>query len=263
MHFTLLANKRVPAICSFAVVALLALFPLKGFAQQKPAVTDQDIERAKAQIREQRDALTDENIEAVRRRVIVPQQKGVNDQALNAFRPVMPKFDALATPQTKPSVDVGALAGQFMSQGQPISPADIAPRPKLLVFVTLALPADTLTALVVQAERAQATLVLRGMVNNSLRETGAAVRKIVGKHRVGFKIDPEAFDRYGITRAPSFVLTKASLEAKPCADKSCTAVDGFAMIAGDVSLDYALERIEQRSPRFKTEARDFLKRMRG
>ncbi|MEO8152374.1 MAG: type-F conjugative transfer system pilin assembly protein TrbC [Rhizobacter sp.] len=242
---------------------LLALCPLAGLAQQKPAVSDKDIERTKAQIKSQMESLTDEQIEAVRRRVIVPQQKGVNDSAINAFRPVMPKLGAMPTPQTKPSVDVGALAGQFLSQMQPISPADLAPQPKLLVFVTLALPADTLTALVVQAERAQATLVLRGMVNNSLRETGAAVRKIVGKHRVGFTIDPDAFDRYGVTRAPSFVLAKASVSTKPCADKHCTAVDGFALIAGDVSLDYALERIEQRAPRFKTEAREFLKRMRG
>ncbi len=255
---------RWPATLLGAVALLSALVPLAGWSQVGPTVTDQDIERTRAQLKQQMGAVTDAQVEAVRKRVIVPQQQGANDQALRAHRPQLPRLEAMPSVLVQPKLDIGALSGQFLSQQKPSHPSEVIATSKLYVFVTMAMPAEALKGLVAQAERARATLVLRGMVNNSMKQTGAAMRKLVGTHKVGFTIDPEAFDRYGITHAPSFVLTKPSVDGgKPCAEKQCAQSDGFALVAGDVSLDYALERIEQRAPRFKSEAQSFLKRMRG
>lgn len=249
---------------SIGLVALAALMPAIGFAQQATAVTDQDIERVRSQIQQQQKALTDEKIEEVRKRVIVPQQERLTDQAIKAARPKPPNLDALPQVQSQPNVDVGALAGQFLSQMKPTAPGSLVATPKLYVFITMAMSTESLKALVAQAEKAQATLVLRGLVNNSFKQTGAEVRKVVGQHKVGLMVDPESFDRYGVTRVPSFVLTKAAVTPGPaCAGKLCAPADGYALITGDVSLDYALEKIEQRAPAFKGIARDFLKKMRG
>ena len=43
----------------------------------------------------------------------------------------------------------------------------------------------------------------------------------------------------------------------------CFANDQFALAAGDVSLDYALEHIQRASPRLAKDASGFLKRMKG
>jgi conjugal transfer pilus assembly protein TrbC len=251
-------------LAAWLAASSAAFVPGAAHGQLGPTVTDRDIERTRAQIRQQMGELTDEKIEATRQRVIEPQQQGLNDPALRAHRPQMPRLDAMPQVKAKAQVDIGALSGQFLGQMKPTDPSQVLAVPKLYVFVTMALPAETLKSLIVQAERAGATLVLRGMVNNSMNQTGAAVRKLIGAHKVGFTIDPEAFDRYGVTHAPSFVLAKAaSLESRPCSEKLCARADGFALVAGDVSLDHALEHIERRAPRFKGEARGFLKRMRG
>ncbi|MET0334100.1 MAG: type-F conjugative transfer system pilin assembly protein TrbC [Rhizobacter sp.] len=251
-------------LAAWVAGSLLLLAPWSAHAQMPSTVTDQDIARTKAQIQQQMGSVTDEKIDAVRKRVIVPQQQGTNDQAIRAFRPQMPRLDAMPQVQAKANVDIGALSGQFLSQLKPTNPRDILAMPKLYVFVTMAMPPESIKSLIAQAERAGATLVLRGMVNNSVSQTGAAVRKLMGQHQVGFAIDPESFDRFGVTQAPSFVLVKAAaMQARACTEKQCEPAEGFAKVAGDVSLDHALEYIERRAPRFRGEAQGFLKRMRG
>lgn len=243
---------------------LPAMLPLLAQGQTAPVVDDDALARTRTQVQEQLDKLTPERIEAERRRVIVPHQNGANDQALKAAQPAMPRLDALAVPQTMPQVDIGALTEQYTSRMNPQPPGGLLQRPQLLVFVTMAMPAPSLKALVVQAEKSGAVLVMRGLVNDSIRQTGAAVRELVGEHQTGIVVDPEAFDRYGVTHAPTFVLTKSgSGPVMPCGGKACAPTDGHVQVTGDVSLDYALEKIEERAPRFKAEARVFLKRMKG
>jgi len=48
-----------------------------------------------------------------------------------------------------------------------------------------------------------------------------------------------------------------------CGAGMCFATDQFALAAGDVSLDYALERFERSAPRLARDASVFIKRMKG
>ena len=97
-----------------------------------------------------------------------------------------------------------------------------------------------------QASRTGATLVLRGLKAQSLRETLAAVRPLIEAHPVAWVIDPEAFARYQVTLAPTFVLTlnEASKETDqaPCGS-ACATPTSFVSVVGDVSLHYALDAI--------------------
>ena len=105
--------------------------------------------------------------------------------------------------------------------------------------------------------------MLRGLKNASIRQTAARVQQLIGEASVEFQIDPQAFDRFGILAAPTFVMVKAGAQASDCAAGTCVASDAFVSIAGDVSIDYALHAMAQRAPRFRSDAELFLRRMGG
>jgi conjugal transfer pilus assembly protein TrbC len=128
-------------------------------------------------------------------------------------------------------------------------------------FVSLGIPDATMQRLVEQAERAHAVLVLRGIERDSIRETVLRVQRLIGNRQVSFQIDPQAFERYGISKVPTFALVRAGALAQKCAEHACMPGDSFASVAGDVSLDYALAHIQKSAPRFAKEAQVFLTRM--
>jgi conjugal transfer pilus assembly protein TrbC len=119
----------------------------------------------------------------------------------------------------------------------------------VLIFVSFAMPEPTLQRLVDQAARAGATLVLRGLVNGSIRDTVTRMHALIGSRRVAVQIDPEAFDRYGITRTPTFVLIMDGAETEACASRACGSSQQFVKVAGDVTLDYAMQRLGTGSKR--------------
>ena len=165
----------------------------------------------------------------------------------------------------KGNVDVEGLARAYEQNRQAFekNKGSASDQPVLYVFVTLGMPERTLRLLIDQASRTQAIIVLRGLENASIRQTAAHVQQLIGQKQVEWLIDPQAFDRFGVDRAPTFVLVKALAPINDCASGACIAPNAFASIAGDVSIDYALEAIERRAPRFSPEAQLFLKRIRG
>lgn len=208
-------------------------------ATAQPTVTDADIERAR-----QRHRMP---TEAELTRIPVP---------------AAPRIDALPQPATSGPIDLEALARGFdANAGQPGLPVSIGPR--LLVFVSFAMPELTITRLLDQAARAQATVVLRGLVNGSIRDTVQRMQRLIGSRQVAVQIDPQTFDRFLIVRTPSFVLVRDGAATLPCATGMCIANEQFAMAAGDVSLDYALRFFERSTPSIARDASHFLRRMRG
>ena len=218
---------------SLALLAAAALLPAGA------QVTDADIERARRQHRMPTDAEL--------ARVPVPST---------------PRIDALPQPATGTPIDLEALAKGFDVQADKPALGE-ASGPRLLVFISFAMPEATITRLLDQAARARATLVLRGLVNGSLRDTVERMQRLIGNRQVAVQIDPQAFDRFAITRTPSFVLVRDGAAAQPCAAGMCIAIDQFVLAAGDVSLDYALKFIERSAPTMAGDASAYLKRMKG
>lgn len=157
--------------------------------------------------------------------------------------------------------DIEAIVRQHANLGQPSN--EQAAQPTLRVFVTLNMPAASLKGLVDQAARSGATLVLRGLKDQSMRKTVAAVHELIGERHVGWQIDPEAFTRFGVDRAPTFVLLTGGAGRAP--DSTCTAdcplASSFVAIAGDVSIDYALQSMVRQVPSAKPHAEPFLTRL--
>lgn len=243
----------------FAVVAVcvgLAGSPPTHAQAQKSPVTEADIARAARS----QPVITDKDIEAAARKNRMPTEA----ELARVPVPATPRIDALPQPQVQRKLDLGAIAGGYDAMGQPDPAKGTLPvGPTLLVFVSFSMPEPTIGRLVDQAARAGATLVLRGFVEDSLQKTVSRVQRVIGTRKVGFQIDPQAFDRFTITATPSFVLIKDRSVPTPCAAGTCFAADSYALAAGDVSIDYALRFIQKTAPKFSREAQAFLAKMKG
>lgn len=206
------------------VAALLLASSVLGAPATPPAVTDADIERARQQHRMP--------TEAELAKVPVPGT---------------PRIESLPQPATRMPIDLEAISKGFDVQNgahaSAMAPGKVGP--KVLIFVSFAMPEATLQRLVDQAALAGATLVLRGLVNGSIRDTVTRMQALIGSRRVAVQIDPEAFDRHGITRTPTFVLVMGGAGTEACASRACGSSQQFVKVAGDVTLDYAMRYLNR------------------
>lgn len=224
-------------------------------AQISPVVTEADIERA----RRETPNVIEQDIELARQKYALPGDAGQRLAPLNS-----PNIEALPKPATQIPVDLEALARGYAGQSDAMAQAQgLTAGPGLFLFVSLTMPRATLQGLVDQAARAKATIVIRGFANGSLRDTVALVQGLIGKRQVAIQIDPLAFDRFAISKVPSFVLVRDGTRPVVCASGSCASADSFLRSTGDVSLDYALEHMQRSAPAFAPAAELFLKRIRG
>ena len=174
---------------------------------------------------------------------------------------------APAPPSVRPPAapvptDIEALARAGARLGTSAAAAD-APVP-LRIFITLEMPRASLQLLTDQAARSGAVLVLRGLKANSMRETLAAVSGLIGERQVAWVIDPEAFARYRIERAPTFVLSlDEEAKPEPSCGSDCRMPAAFVSVSGDVSLDHALETLARQRPNAGPRVAPLLKRLRG
>lgn len=236
------------------VIGLVLLFGTTSAVAQTPMLTDADIERA----RRGQPTVTDRGIDAARRKhgAAAPAAQG------SPPAPSGPAIDALPQPVTRTPIDLEALARGYASQSDAMAAAQgLANGPGLFVFVSLSMPRPTLERLIDQAARARASVILRGFAQGSLRETVAQVQGLIGTRQVAVQIDPQAFDRFSIARVPSFVLVRDGTRPVPCAAGTCAPPEGFLRVAGDVSLDYALEHMQRAAPGFRADAGPFLDRL--
>lgn len=171
--------------------------------------------------------------------------------------PALPRI----APDT-PALDIAAIARRHIDikgTGEPTPAAQ-----PLRIFVSLSMPQSSLRLLTAQAERAQATLVLRGLKADSMKQTIEAVQSLIGERKVNWQIDPEAYARYSVRQTPTFVLVKNN-PARPANTASCGAscmtANAYYSVAGDVSLGYALDTLVRRYPEAQQEAAPFLKRL--
>lgn len=179
-----------------------------------------------------------------------------------AQAPATTDVDALPRPATRSTLDLEALSRGYATQGKPlVGPAALPVGPGLIVFISLTMPRPSLDRLLDQAARAGASVVLRGFVRGSLRQTVAEVQSLIGTRTVAVQIDPPAFDRFGIVQVPSFVLVRDGARPTDCAAGSCPAATDFLKTAGDVSLEYALGHMAASAPAFRDAAAPFLSRL--
>lgn len=135
--------------------------------------------------------------------------------------------------------------------------------PGLLYFASLSVPEASLDRIIDQAVLSSAALVLRGLVKGGdLRATAERLGQLLKGREVAFLIDPTLFTRFEVRQVPAVVLMAGSGAAR-CADQACAdPTPPHWAVAGDVSLDYALESIVRLAPEAASAANPYLAKLR-
>jgi conjugal transfer pilus assembly protein TrbC len=179
---------------------------------------------------------------------------GKAERQSKLLRPPVP--DVLA-PAGLPAVDPAAIAKRYEGL-QPTAESG------LFIMVSFSMPRESIERLAAQAGKANGTLILRGLVDDSLTKTAEIAADFIKRHPGSqFQIDPTLFKRFAVDQVPAFVLSTQAPDMNTCS-KDCDARNTFASVSGDVTLDYALEYLaKQRDSRFAALAERRLKLLRG
>ncbi len=155
-----------------------------------------------------------------------------------------PRVEALPQPKATPPVDVGALSQRYERLAAEQARAVLTPPGGLLAFVSFSMPRASLERLVSDAEHGNTILVLRGLVDGDLQATFQAVRELLGKRRVAWVLDSEAFLRFDVQVVPTYVLLQPGATHRPCEFGQCYSDADYLKLVGDVPIAYALEHFE-------------------
>lgn len=128
---------------------------------------------------------------------------------------------------------------------------------ELLIFVSFSMPKLSLQAWARQATRAGGTLVLRGLVDNSMKKTVARIQELLGPdNSTGFTVDPMRFRQFKIESVPAVVV--AGMPDPSCQQPLCPVP--YDLLYGDVTLTYSLEKIVEEGE-MATQAEPYLNRL--
>lgn len=193
--------------------------------------------------------------------VLKQEMERVERQRKEVFAPTNPatanpgnNFPQIPAPAPS-GVDIQALARRYEQRAQARKTDD------LMIFVSFSMPAASLKRIVTQGRQVGASVVLNGFKNNSMKETTQAIQNL-GEGSGHVVVNPNAFVKYKIKSVPAVVLTKPNASDQLDAE-GCALPDTFAAVAGDVSLDYSLDTIARRDPRFAEVATRFADQVRG
>lgn len=201
---------------------------------------DADIQKAQRQSRNVLNSLPDTNT--------IQQQYGSAG---------IPHIERVQVPDPTPKTDIAELAKQFQDAGN----QQFSSKPKydLLIMASLSMPKEALTRLAEQAQRAHATFIFRGLSGNSMTKMSQDVRNAMGGAPASVVINPPAFKQFSVTRVPAIVI--ATHQAGNVLESGCAKAQTYVKVSGDVSLDYALDYIERKSPQWKNVAHEFRSRI--
>lgn len=246
---------------------LLTVFVCDSRAQGTPSASqlDQERQRIEAQRKQMFDAANPAlqpkagampgvgDIERERQKV-ERDRKALFDSNNPATRNVPNVFPDVPTPE-RAGIDIEAIARQYEQK------ADARRMDDLMIFASFAMPRESLKRLVSQANRVGASVVLRGFKNNSFKETVKAINAL-GESTGNVIVNPNAFIKYKIKAVPTVVLAQAAT-IEQVDSAGCALPDHFAAVAGDVSLDYALDEIMRRVPTLNQAASRYVQQIRG
>lgn len=185
---------------------------------------------------------------------IEAERKAMFDPNNPATKNAKNVFPNVPTPEVS-NIDIQALAKRYEQR------ADARRTDDLMVFVSFTMPPESLKRIVAQVSQLGGTVVLNGFKDNSWKATAFAIKDL-GEKRGNVVVNPNAFAKYKVKSVPVTVLTKP--EAIDQLDsEGCALPDTYAAIAGDVSLDYALEEIAQHDRRFTELAQRYARQLRG
>jgi len=143
-------------------------------------------------------------------------------------------------------VDPARLAQQFGREKVEAFGEDRVYR--LMVFVSLAMPVESLKRLGRDVKKVGGVMVLRGFrygIDPGNWERSIEAMKPVAETGVELQINPALFEQFQVKIVPTMVLSPEGIADKGCSEGRCPA-SRLAIISGDVTLDYALNTLIDR-----------------
>lgn len=132
----------------------------------------------------------------------------------------------------------------------------------VIIFVSLSMPRQSLVAIMRDANRIGGSVVMRGLVNDSFKQTFQEISNLVQEAKGGgIELNPMAFKRFQVTKVPTFV---AILPSHPClAKQQCNRENDYDVISGNLTLEAALSEMSQRGKSAPNVANTALMKLQG
>lgn len=108
----------------------------------------------------------------------------------------------------------------------------------IIIFVSFSMPKQSLKNWMRDAEKIHAPVVIRGLINNSFKETTKSMMELTKDNHGGVQLDPTVFEYFHIDKVPAVVVTT---NAACSQHQSCP--ENYDVIYGDVTLRFALQKI--------------------
>lgn len=99
------------------------------------------------------------------------------------------------------------------------------------IFISFSMPKQSIRQWAQAARDANIPVIVRGLINNSFKDTVKQLMEIDPTQTLSIQLDPNRFKQYHITQVPAVVHDTG---------------DEFNVLYGDVSLPFALERLKQK-----------------
>lgn len=155
------------------------------------------------------------------------------------------------------AVDPMAVLEKYMGKHLPPSEDN----PTVMVFVSLSMPTEALMRIGKDAARARVPVYVRGLKyglgKGNFQRSIDAFKPFIAKG-INFQVHPDMFTEYDIRTVPAVVVVPTPKLG--CNESTCSMA--AARVFGDVTLDYALDRLSGRKDDVGTIARATLKRLR-
>lgn len=156
------------------------------------------------------------------------QQENISEQLRNKPQPEMENW----LKQQRQNNSLNAQDRSFihkLAQQQQQQAGQNKPDTGAIYFVSFSIPEAGLQRMLAETRRYAIPATLRGLVNNDMKQTVAAVSRLVQNGATeGVQIDPTLYSQYGITSVPALVVR---------CDK------GFDVIRGNLKLEQALQKM--------------------
>lgn len=126
-------------------------------------------------------------------------------------------------------------------------------RATVMILVSSSMSPSSVHRYLSDASHIKASVVMRGLINNSLSESARYIHLALGELKSGVSIDPIVFEKLNVHRVPVIVLLNQTgvycLNTEDCTMNP----EDYEVVVGNVTLDYALSVMaEKHSAQSKT-----------
>jgi len=113
--------------------------------------------------------------------------------------------------------------------------------PSVIIFVSFSMPDQSLQTILQQAKKIGASVVIRGLIHNSFKETFTKIGEIIkNSNGGGFELNPPLFKKFHIQSVPALVVLPT---VDMCANDTICSEENFDVVYGNIPILDGLKAI--------------------